>query len=195
MRLAYLYDKQNNYDQALGALKDALAKKPDDPEIISVHGRRLPGKERLPGGDRVARKMVAADPKNDKFHFTLGAALNQDKQREEGMAQMKKAIELNPANAQALNYLGYSYAEQGTNLDEAEKLIKRALDIEPKDADFTSTAWGGFTIRRATTRKRSMKLEKAVNLTGSDPTITEHLGDAYRKLGKVKEAGHESSDA
>jgi len=38
-------------------------------------------------------------------------------------------------------------------------------------------------------------LEKAVNLTGSDPTITEHLGDAYRKLGKIKEASNEYNDA
>ena len=39
------------------------------------------------------------------------------------------------------------------------------------------------------------QLERAVNLTGSDPTITEHLGDAYRKVGKVKEASHEYNDA
>jgi Flp pilus assembly protein TadD len=138
--------------------------------------------------------MVAADPKNDKFHFTLGAALDQNKQREDGMTEMKKAIELNPANAQALNYLGYSYAEKGTNLGEAEKLIKRALDIEPEDGFYVDSL-GWVYYQKGDYKRAVEQLERAVNLTGSDPTITEHLGDAYRRLGKVKEASHEYSDA
>lgn len=44
-------------------------------------------------------------------------------------------------------------------------------------------------------KKAVEQLERAVNLTGNDPTITEHLGDAYRKMGKTKEAGHEYTDA
>ncbi len=62
---------------------------------------------------------------------------------------MRKAIDLNPENAQALNYLGYTYAEQGTHLDEAEKLIKRALDIEPEDGFYLSTVSAGSIIRRS----------------------------------------------
>src|SRR5258708_38900341 len=124
LQLAYLYDKQNKYDQALGALKDALAKKQNDPEIIGFMVGVYQEKKDYPAAIELARKMEAAEPKNDKFQFTLGAALDQNKQRDEGMAEMKKAIELNPANAQALNYLGYSYAEQGVNLVEADKLIK-----------------------------------------------------------------------
>jgi len=175
-------------------LKDALAKKPNDPEIIGFMVGVYQEKKDYPAAIDLARKMVAADPKNDKFHFTLGAALDQNKQRDEGMAEMKKAIELNPANAQALNYLGYSYAEQGTNLVEAEKLIKRALDIEPEDGFYVDSL-GWVYYQKGDYKKAVEQLEKAVNLTGSDPTITEHLGDAYRKLGKVKEASHEYSDA
>ena len=119
LQLAYMYDKQNKYDQALDALKAALAKKPNDPEIIGFMVGVYQEKKDYPAAIALARKMVAADPKNDKFHFTLGAALDQNKQRTEGMAEMKKAIELNPSNAQALNYLGYSYAEDGVNLPEA----------------------------------------------------------------------------
>ena len=52
----------------------------------------------------------------------------------------------------------------------------------------TSTASAGFTTRRASTSKAVEELERAVNITDNDPTITEHLGDAYRKMGKLKEA-------
>ena len=39
------------------------------------------------------------------------------------------------------------------------------------------------------------ELERAVNITNNDPTITEHLGDAYRKMGKLKEASRQYDDA
>ena len=145
-------------------------------------------KKDYPDAIDLARKMVALDPKSDKFHFTLGAVLDQNKQRADGMVEMKKAIELNPANAQALNYLGYTYAEEGRNLDEAEKLIKRALDIEPEDGFYVDSL-GWVYYQKGDYKQAVEQLERAVNLTNSDPTITEHLGDAYRKLGKIKEAG------
>jgi Flp pilus assembly protein TadD len=107
---------------------------------------------------------------------------------------MKKAIALNPANAQALNYLGYSYAEDGVNLPEAEKLIKRALDIEPEDGFYVDSL-GWVYYQKGDYQKAVEQLERAVNLTGEDPTITEHLGDAYQKVGKVREASHEYRDA
>jgi len=47
-------------------------------------------KKDYPAAIELARKMVAVDPKSDKFHFTLGAALDQNKQRDEGMAEMRK---------------------------------------------------------------------------------------------------------
>ncbi len=138
--------------------------------------------------------MVALDPKNDKYHFTLGAALDQDKQRSDGMVEMKKAIAINPANAQALNYLGYTYAEEGRNLDEAEKLIKRALDIEPEDG-FYIDSLGWVYYQKGNYQRAVEQLERAVNLTNSDPTITEHLGDAYQKIGKLQAASREYQDA
>jgi Flp pilus assembly protein TadD len=107
---------------------------------------------------------------------------------------MKKAIELNPKNAQALNYLGYTYAEEGKNLDEAESLVKRALDLEPQDGFFIDSL-GWVYYQKGEYRQAIEQLERAVNLTGNDPTITEHLGDAYRKIGKLREAGHEYRDA
>jgi Flp pilus assembly protein TadD len=142
----------------------------------------------------IARNMVAIDPRNDDFHFKLGACLDLDKQREAGMAEMKKAIELNPKNAQALNYVGYTYAEEGKNLEEAEQLIKRALDVQPEDG-FYIDSLGWVYYQKGEYKKAVEELERAVNLTGSDPTITEHLGDAYRKIGKVREATHEYNDA
>ena len=107
---------------------------------------------------------------------------------------MSKAIAINPSNAPALNYLGYSYAEEGTHLDEAEKLIKRALVIEPEDGFYVDSL-GWVYYQKGEYQKAVDQLERAVNLTGSDPTITEHLGDAYNKVGKERDARHQYEDA
>jgi Flp pilus assembly protein TadD len=107
---------------------------------------------------------------------------------------MKKAIELNPQNAQALNYLGYTYAESGRNLDEAERLIKRALVVEPEDGFYVDSL-GWVYYQKGEYKKAVEELERAVNITNNDPTITEHLGDAYRKMGKLKEASRQYDDA
>jgi Flp pilus assembly protein TadD len=138
--------------------------------------------------------MVALQPNNDKFHFTLGALYDSNKQKELGMDEMRKAIALNPGNAPALNYLGYTYAEKGDRLDEAEKLIRRALVIEPEDGFYVDSL-GWVYYQRGEFQKAVDQLERAVNLTGEDPTITEHLGDAYNKIGKTRDASHEYQDA
>ncbi len=60
------------------------------------------------------------EPQNDKLAFTLGATYDEAKNKPKAIEMIKHAIALNPNNAAALNYLGYTYAEMGQHLDEAE---------------------------------------------------------------------------
>jgi Flp pilus assembly protein TadD len=96
---------------------------------------------------------------------------------------MKRAIEINPQNAAALNYLGYTWAEMGIHLDEAERLIERALKIEPNDG-FYIDSLGWVYYQKGDYMRAVEQLERAVEITVDDPTIIEHLGDAYEKIGK-----------
>jgi tetratricopeptide (TPR) repeat protein len=86
-----------------------------------------------------------------------------------------------------LNYLGYTYAEQGERLDEAEKLIRRALAIEPDDG-FYIDSLGWVYYMRGNYPQAVEELERAIEHAGDDPTVTEHLGDAYEKSGKTRDA-------
>jgi Flp pilus assembly protein TadD len=89
--------------------------------------------------------MVDRYPENDRYRFTLGAAYDEAKDKTRTIEQMQRAVALNPKNAAALNYLGYTYAEMGTKLDEAEGLIRRALEIEPDDGFYVdSLGWVYF---------------------------------------------------
>ena len=128
-------------------------------------------------------RVVTLDPKSDEAHFQLGALYDENKNKEKSIASMKKAIELNPKNAAALNYLGYTWAEMGVQLDEAEDLIQRALKIQPNDG-FYIDSLGWVYYQKGDYPRAVEQLERAVEITVDDPTIIEHLADAYEKAGR-----------
>ena len=132
-------------------------------------------------------RVIGLDSRNDQAHFQLGALYDETKNKEKSIANMKKAIELNPKNAAALNYLGYTWAEMGVRLDEAESLIQEALKIEPNDG-FYIDSLGWVYYQKGDYNQAVELLERAVEITVDDPTIIEHLADAYEKAGKADRA-------
>src|SRR5436309_12650696 len=132
-------------------------------------------------------RVVARNPDNDRYRFTLGAAYDEAKDKTRTIEQMRRAVELNPKNAPALNYLGYTYAEMGVQLDEAERLIRRALAIEPDDGFYVDSL-GWVYYQRGDYPRAVEQLEHAVELAGEDPTVAEHLGDAYDRGGHPHDA-------
>ena len=100
---------------------------------------------------------------------------------------MKTVISLDPKNANALNYLGYTYADLGQNLDEAERLIKEALKHKPDDGYITDSL-GWVYYKKGLFNQALTFLEKAASLEPEDPTILEHLGDVYLKVNQNQKA-------
>ena len=100
---------------------------------------------------------------------------------------MRRILELNPNHADALNYIGYTYAEQGIKLDKAMELIQKALKLKP-ESGYIIDSLGWVYYKKGSYDKAIHYLEKAANLTKDDPTINEHLGDAYLKKKEYKKA-------
>jgi len=103
------------------------------------------------------------------------------------MDLLRHVIEMNPENALALNFLGYTYAERGERLDEAEALIKKALALRPNDGAFIDSL-GWVYYQKGEYDKAVTELERADRLQGEDAEIREHLADAYVKVGRTKDA-------
>jgi Flp pilus assembly protein TadD len=100
---------------------------------------------------------------------------------------MRKAIEIDPKHAVALNYLGYSYADRNINLKEAEGLILRALEVRPNDGYFLdSLAWVHY--RQGDFTRAEEELRRALTLVPDDPVVLEHLGDVLMVKGNGTEA-------
>jgi len=70
---------------------------------------------------------------NDVLHFNLAVVFEKTGRFDAMVDELKRAIEINPKNADALNYLGYSYADKSIMLSEAHELVTRALEIKPDD--------------------------------------------------------------
>src|ERR1700704_5585653 len=100
-----------------------------------------------------------------------------------GEGDFQKALELVPDQPLVLNYLGYSWIDQGINLDEGMRMIKRAVEQRADDGYIVdSLGWAYFRLGDYENAVR--QLEHAVELRPDDPTINDHLGDAYWRIGR-----------
>ena len=134
-----------------------------------------------------AEKFSSSREEKEGVFFMRGAMFERMKKFAESEAEFKKAIDLNPKNASALNYLGYMLADRNVRLQEAHSLIARALDLEPQNGAFLdSMGWVYFRMGKLTEAETYLlrALEKVVR----DPAIHDHLGDVYSRQGKLKEA-------
>lgn len=86
--------------------------------------------------------------------------------------------------ATANNDLGYMWADRGHNLDKAEAMVRKALEIEPDNGAYLDSL-GWLLFKRGRHAEAKGYLEKAVKQheDGNDPVIWDHLGDACLQLG------------
>jgi len=136
-----------------------------------------------------AEKLSETKPDQENVHFMRGAMYERLKKWDAAEAEFHKVIELNPENASALNYLGYMFADRGVRLDEAQKLITRALELDPDNGAYLDSL-GWLYYRQDRLEDAEHALLRALSKTGisQDPTVHDHLGDVYLKLGKTKDA-------
>jgi Flp pilus assembly protein TadD len=87
----------------------------------------------------------------------------------------------------ALNYLGYMWAEKGEHLDDALRMIRRAVELEPDNAAYIDSL-GWVYFRLGDFGQAIEQLERAARMLPADGTVQEHLGDALRAVGKMGEA-------
>lgn len=132
----------------------------------------------------------ATDPKrlNEFFYFQAGAANERAGNLDEAARYFEKCLEISPNAADAMNYLGYMWAEHGTNLDKARQLIEKAVKAEPKNAAYLdSLGWVLFQLKQP--KEALGYLLKAIELSKEpDATVFDHLGDVYSSMNETQKA-------
>nr|WP_172110806.1 tetratricopeptide repeat protein [Bradyrhizobium aeschynomenes] len=192
IQLATDLDSADRSDDAIKILKDVITQDPKDLEAIMALGNIERGRKKFADCAKTYSLGVDSLPaNNDKansvYYYYRGICLERSKQWPKAEADMRKALELQPDQPHVLNYLGYSWIDQGVNLDEGMKMIKRAVEQRPDDGYIVDSL--GWAYYRIGNYEEAVKnLERAIDLKPEDPTINDHLGDAYWKVGRKLEA-------
>ena len=178
-------------DEATEKLDGLLKRDPKDFEALSALGNIYRGRKDFAKAGEIYTRAIDAISTPDAGHWTLyyfrGIAYERTKQWPKAEADLKKALELYPDQPLVLNYLGYSWVDQHMNLDEAFRMLKRAVEQRPTDGYIVdSLGWAYYRLGRYDEAVRI--LERAVELKASDPVINDHLGDAYWRTGRKLEA-------
>lgn len=142
---------------------------------------------RLTSAELVA-KTSEPNRLNHIFYYQLGSVHERSGNIPEAVKSLRKALELSPEYADALNYLGYMWADRGENLDEARSMIERAVKAEPKNAAFLdSLAWVLFKLKR--NEEALDYMNKAIAQSERpDQTLFDHLGDIHVELKQLDQA-------
>ncbi len=182
------------YDQALAQIDRALDYSPDAPELYILKGQSLQAQGDFAGAATsftsavsLGEKLQLPDLTMAGYWLALGGAQEQAGIWPEGLESLQKANQLLPNSPTILNYLGYAQLERRENEEEAIAAIKKAHELRSTSpAIIDSLGWAYFLTGdhdRAVTY-----LESALEGQPQDPTINEHLGDAYWTVGRLYEA-------
>lgn len=138
--------------------------------------------DRADDGEPLLEEWVKDEPDNARAWFAYGSFLERAGRFDDAEAKLARAIELDPVDADALNYLGYSLADRNRRLDEALDLVHRALAIDPwNGAYLDSLGWVFFRMGRF--EDALEPLERAAREFPNDTTVLDHLGDVRASLG------------
>ena len=191
IQMATNLDSLDRTEEAKKTLEKLITERPGDQEAIMALGNILRvRKDFADCGDAYTKgvnSLKAPQKSNWLIFYFRGICYERSKQWANAEADFKRALELSPEQAHVLNYLGYSWIDQGVNLDEGMRMIRRAVEQRPDDGYIVdSLGWAYYRIHNY--EEAVKQLERAVELKPEDPTINDHLGDAYWKIGRTLEA-------
>jgi tetratricopeptide (TPR) repeat protein len=198
VQLAINLDSLDRTDEAKKRLEKLIADDSKDTDAIMAFGNILRARKEFSACADAYTRGIDAIGTPEKGNWVIfyfrGICYERSKQWPKAEADLKKALELFPDQPQVLNYLGYSWVDQGINLDEGMKMIRRAVEQRPDDGYIVdSLGWAHYRIGEY--EEAVKNLDRAVELKPEDPTINDHLGDAYWKVGRHLEAEFQWSHA
>jgi tetratricopeptide (TPR) repeat protein len=175
---AYLYKLNSDYNHAIATIEQGIKAKDDHPPFYALYASLLDDQKEYKKAAVMLDEAVKKFPENAQLYFFLGNMLDRIGDKEGMLSAMKKVLVLDKDHVQALNFLAYTYAESGKQLDEAEKMVRRALELQPGDAYIMDTL-GWVLFKEGNVNDAIRTLEAAYKIQPNESVIAEHLGDAY----------------
>ena len=179
--LARILQEEKDLSGAEKALRQAMADKQSRRLNFYVALAMLyAGQNKIDKAHGVFTQAFVDFPDNVEAYYEYALFLHKLNDPDGSMRQMEEVLKREPKHARALNYVGYTWAEEGRNLEKAKAYIEQAVGLLPKDG-FVRDSMGWVYYQLGDFSAAVRELELAVVLSPDDPTIYEHLGDAYLK--------------
>lgn len=174
--LAYFLTLDRQIEAAVKVLEKARQGDPNNANVLLFLGMDYLDLNKPEKAKEALLKGVVLYPKDGQMRFQLAMAEDRLGHFDDAVREFQDILTLDPKNAAALNYLGYSWADKGIRLEEAEKLLRRAVAMDPDSGAYLDSL-GWVRFKRGDSQEARNLLEKAA-LRSPDPLIFDHLGDA-----------------
>lgn len=184
-----LYAEAGKTERALEEAEKAAKEYPDSAELADLRIRLLAKEKKTDAALSLAREAAQKWPDNTQIAFLLGSLLDEKGDKEAAFKVMENIIQREPDNFQALNYVGFSLAEENREIEKALEMLRKADQLSPDQAYIVdSLAWA---LHRAGQDDEALKeIRRAIRLDEStrDAAIWDHYGDIALKTGHKDEA-------
>ena len=190
IRASYFLSRAGKPEESAQLLKEAYEKFPADAEIVFYYALALMDLEQWSEAEEILASALNSDIKSESILLNYAVTLERQKKYKKMEAQLKKLLELDPNNAEALNFYGYYLVDKTRRIEEGGKYIKSAVALNPEDAAFVdSLAWyyykkGDYAEAYRILSSIPAQSVKALN----DAEIWLHLGQTAQRLELWKES-------
>ncbi|HFC97037.1 MAG TPA: tetratricopeptide repeat protein [Thermosulfurimonas dismutans] len=188
--LQRIYDltRELKGDQAaLSFLEKLIHSQPQDPQIYFFAASAAEQMDYCPQGLKFVQAGLKRFPGDRSLILTQGLLLSCLGRLREALNLVEPLLERYPDDPLVLNFVGYTYAELGENLEVAERYIRKALKKQPQAGYIVdSLAW--VLYKQGRLKEALREIQRAVKLSPKDAVILEHEGDILQALGRCKEA-------
>lgn len=190
VQIALSLERMGRPEEAEKILLRAIANHPNDPTATIALGDILRSNEKYEqavGAYDRAFELLGDEKASWFLYYSRGASLEQAGFWTEAEIDLLAALERAPDQPIVLNHLGYSWVDRGLRLEEGLELVRTAVDLSPGNGFIVdSLGWAHFRLGEYDTAVKY--LERALELEPEDPTLHEHLGDAYWMANRKREA-------
>lgn len=181
IHIAYLEKNRGNVSAAKDWVNKAIKKSPSHSGYFTFKVALIEEEKGIAAAIEELENAKDRFGNDEKFLYYYGALLDKNGQTDAAMEAMRRILEVNPENANALNYVGYTLSVQGKDLVQAEAMIRKALALKPEDP-YIQDSLGYVLLKQGRNKDAVVALEKAARMKPDEGIIIEHLADAYLEM-------------
>src|SRR3989337_2246778 len=155
--------------EAIDNLLLAIETRKDAPDLYIILSSLYEEKKELLKAEEILKTGLQVS-QSAQLHYSLGGVYEKTGRLDESIREMRTVIQLDSDNADAMNFIGYAFADKGINLEEAEALIKQSLELRPGNG-YMLDSLGWLYFRQNKTEQALKHLKEAAGVFPGEAPI------------------------